>query len=703
MDTLLVGNTGYMSKETIDIAFASDNVVVCGSDLLARKDGNVSFYNESVMSDKFRRLFEAYSFERIVFFSYFLNKDSNEIGEIDELRRVCSLAQKHHASQFVYITSNESSTDLKTSDSVILDSIKNVCLYYSSTYRLDIKIVYSPCLMYAGYEDDYWCRILKQVENKVEVEINALWNETADFLKVCDLMEFLGRLFDVWGAEETHGIAGVIEEIHLASGARTSYGEIKRKISQAYKGARIRLPKSGVKQKVEVDTNVARQKYGWFSKHDACWDFEDFIEDYQKNFHIRPSLSQIIRKKLKIGRTFLMIAELILGAAFVEMYNILSGGSVQFKMIDVRLLFVVLMSLVYGTKIGVITAFIEIVSLLYAFALQGVSLVQLFYNPGNWIPFILLLAASAICGYIKQKGEEDSSFVNEENETLKSENSFITQLYHEAMDYKNRYKADLIGSRDGFGRIFDVVKRLSTTVPEEIFAESIPVMEDVLDNKSIAIYTINDTNARFARLNVSSESISQQLKKSINLEEYSDVLETLKENEIWFNNDVREGYPTYVTGIKSEGIITVLIMIYQVQYVQIGTYYSNLIRILSGLMENFILKAWEYQKAVAAETYITGTSIIKTEYFRNQYDIQKDMMDNNLTSFRLIRILIEDRNLDEIDDMLQSKVRNNDILGLGGDGNIYLIAAQVDESSENIVLKRLSDIGLKCDIVENLA
>jgi hypothetical protein len=79
------------------------------------------------------------------------------------------------------------------------------------------------------------------------------------------------------------------------------------------------------------------------------------------------------------------------------------------------------------------------------------------------------------------------------------------------------------------------------------------------------------------------------------------------------------------------------------------------------------------------------------------------MAENKLTSFRLFRIMTQDKSLQEIDDMFQSKIRNNDIIGLGNDGNIYLLAAQVDESSEGIVLKRFRDMGLICDIVENVA
>lgn len=705
METLLVGNTGYLTKETIEIAFASDNVVVCDAGCTAHKDKNIYFFSQPIMGDKFKRIFDTYSFERVVFFSYTLNKFSEQVGEIEELRRVFSLSQQHGVKQFVFLVSDEALVDYTNSDSIIFNSTDSICRYYAENYRLEVKIVHSPYLLCPSYQNDYWCRVLKKVEDKEIVDLMALENETAYFLKVSDLMEFIARLFDSW--EYLNGTSGLSQKepeyFYLKSGAVTTYGEIRHTIKEFYPDAKVMLSQSGIKGKIEHGEDKAREKLGWFARHDACWDFDVYIEEYQKNFHIKPSFTEILKKKLKFNGKLLMMIELVGGALLVEVYNYLSGGSVQFRMIDVRLLFVVLMSLIYGTRIGVICALLEIASLFLAYSIEGTDAVMLFYDPSTWIPFILLLVAAAICGYIKQKKEEDFAFIREESEGLRSENAFITQLYKEAMDYKNRYKADLIGSRDGFGRIFDVVKRLSTTVPAEIFAESIPVMEDVLDNKSIAIYTINDPRARFARLNVSSDKISHTLKKSINLDDYSSVLETLKKNDIWFNNEIKEGFPTYVAGIKNEGAVTVLIMIYQVEYLQISTYYSNLIRILSGLMENFIIKAFEYQKAAMETIFIEGTNIAKSDYLAQQFEIQKEMMDNNRTSFRLIRFDIEDRTLTQIDEMFQSKIRNNDIVGLGSDGRVYLIAAQVDENSEGIVLKRFRDMGLKCEVVERLA
>ncbi len=703
MEVLLTGNTGYFNKESLQTIFPKDTVVVCSESHEDDKQDNVRWFKKDVMGDEFQRIFVTYGFDTVMYFSHFLTRDGKGVGEIEQLRRVLSMSQKSKIKRFVYVTSNEALLDTENSSSIIYQSVETICLYYARSYQIEVKVLCVPHLICGYYRDDFWCRIFDQLERGQKVEVKSLGTEVAAFLSVPDLSTFLYRLFESWDEYNRLLEDPLYETIFLHSGARTTYNEVAECIRQYYPQADIRFIKSGIKGQKIYGEDKARYVYGWFAKEDACADFGRYIKEYRDNFYQKPSLRERLRQKLRLNSRFMMIIELILGAALVEGYNRYSSGSVQFRMIDTRLLFVVLMASIYGTNVGALAAFIEIASLIWAYYRQGTNITLLFYDPGNWVPFILLLVAGAICGYVKQKKDEDINFIKEENRVVHSENVFISQLYQEAMEYKNQYKQDLIGSRDGFGRIFDVVKRLSTTVPEEIFAESIPVMEDVLGNRSIAIYTINDKNARFARLSVSSEQLNQRLKKSISLDDYRQVIDTVIEKEIWFNSGVAEGYPTYVTGIKSDGILTVLIMIYNVEFIQMGTYYTNLIRILSGLMENFILKAWEYQKAVANQTFMEGTAITRTEYFRQQLDIQKEMAGNKLTSFRLLRIIRDDRSLAQMDDLLHTKIRNNDIIGIGNDGNIYLLAAQVDESSEGIVLKRFRDMGLTCDIVEDIA
>ena len=699
MDVLVAGNTGYWTSNALIAAFPEDNIVVCDIEHEDDKEGRIKWFGQPIMSERFQRLFMTYGFERVVYFSRYLTKKHKDAGELDELRRVLMMSHRTKIKQFVYVTSDESLLDVDNSASIIYRSAEEICRYYASNYSIEFKIINSANLISGVYRDDYWCRIFESLEKKEKVILDAAEDEVADFIDIEDLAIFLQRLFDSWDIEEsTPGV----ENLYLKSGGRTTYGRIRDILWDYYPDADISFKNAKISSRKIYGPDIARNNYGWFTHIDAAKELGSYVEEYRKRYNRKPSITEKLAKRLKLNSRFMMIIELIGGAGLVELYNSAASASVQFRMIDVRLLFVVLMSSVYGTTIGGIAALMSIASLVWAYYKQGSNGLLIFYDPGNWIPFILLLVAAAVCGYVKQRKDEEVEFVRGENRTISAENDFISQLYKEAMEYKDHYKRDLIGSRDGFARIFDVVQRLSTTVPEEIFAESIPVMEDVLDNRTIAIYTINDPSARFARLSVSSQAISSSLKKSINLDEYRDVLDRLEQNEIWFNSDVQEGFPTYITGIRADGMISVLIMIYHVEYLQVNTYYTNLIKILSGLMENFIIKAWEYQSAVAAKTYIEGTNITRTDYFKQQLKIQREMEENKLTTFRLIRIMREGRTLSQIDEMFRSKTRNNDIVGLGDDENIYLLAAQVDESSQEIVLNRFRSMGLTCDIVENV-
>ena len=67
------------------------------------------------------------------------------------------------------------------------------------------------------------------------------------------------------------------------------------------------------------------------------------------------------------------------------------------------------------------------------------------------------------------------------------------------MENKGEYKKQILGFKDSFGRIFDAVQRLDNILPQSIFMEALLTMEDILENRSIAIYSV-DQYERFGRL-----------------------------------------------------------------------------------------------------------------------------------------------------------------------------------------------------------
>ena len=107
-----------------------------------------------------------------------------------------------------------------------------------------------------------------------------------------------------------------------------------------------------------------------------------------------------LKSFLNSHATVVRIIELLLTFFVFEVLNRVAGNQVQFEMIDLRLVYIVLFSSLYGINYGLASAGLESLSLLAAYAKTGIGWTTLFYEPSNWIPFIFYFAVSAICGYV---------------------------------------------------------------------------------------------------------------------------------------------------------------------------------------------------------------------------------------------------------------------------------------------------------------
>lgn len=73
--------------------------------------------------------------------------------------------------------------------------------------------------------------------------------------------------------------------------------------------------------------------------------------------------------------------------------------------------------------------------------------------------------------------------------------------------------------------------------PQKLFMETIRVMEDVLENHTIVLYSL-DSWKRFGRMEVSSPEIRRKMPNSIRIEEYQNAVETLEKGEVWRNREL---------------------------------------------------------------------------------------------------------------------------------------------------------------------
>lgn len=372
-------------------------------------------------------------------------------------------------------------------------------------------------------------------------------------------------------------------------------------------------------------------------------------------------------------------------------------------MIDLRLVYIVLFSSLYGINYGLAAAGLETLSLLAAYTKIGIGWTTLFYEPSNWIPFIFYFAVGAICGYIRLKNRDNIQFMKEENKLILDKFLFMREMYQETLSDKRQYKKQILGSRDSFGKIFDITKKLDIILPQELFIETLHVMESVLENHTFAIYSVGK-NQSYGRLEIASQGMTDVLKKSICLDDYLEAKETIVSGEVWVNRNFLDGYPMYMNGIHKDGELVMLIFIQEVGDEQLSLYYLNLFQILCGLVETALLRALEYQEAIKNRQYVQGTRILKQEYFEERLYSFHSMREENRASYVLLKLEYPKMTLEEADTALQASVRENDVWGISEKGELFLILSQTDRSSLPIILARLENDGFVCheiDTVEN--
>lgn len=692
-DILVVGNVKYLSSEDLRIAFGEDtHIIVVDSSCKARHEGKIRYFSFSVKDRRFSKLFRSYMFESVVYLSNSLDYGTGAADEMGELKTLMSECRDHHIERVAFITSQKRLSAFSSSDRLLLETEEDLCHHFADSSQISLKIIRCPSLLSLSQTEGYIFDLLRSAVMGQKLVISESPEMTLNFIASRDFAQFLYRLFIHWDAN--------ISELNLISQQKGTFRDLLDFLRRSFPETEISLDPNAHVHSYLTGEDKARRFFGWSVQTDIKECLPDCLAAVRNRGAERTNFLKRLIENREVPTRAIIILELILGEVLVEVLNRVLGNTVQFRMIDLRLLYVVLFAATYGSTVGFIAAFIAIISLNVAYYQRGSDWILLLYEPSNWLPFLLLMIVAAVLGYVKEYRDTKELGLNDEIGQLKERNDFLTDLYEESQAYKNEYKQNLIISRDGFGRIYDVVQKLSKTDPSSIMTEAIPVMEDVLATKSIAIYQIPSATYEFARLEVASRSLYANLPKSLDLKLYKPMMKEIQEGDIAVNTGLLPDYPMYAAGISDGTTIRALILLFHSEFSQTGTFYVNLIRVLRGLLENFLVRAIDYQRAGERENFIEGSVICRTDYLMKQLKVKQERMDRNLASFRIFCLYADGRSIPELNSMLGERVRITDTTGLGVDGNLYCLADFVDDAAEKMMLARFEQMGFRVSRVD---
>ena len=707
MDLLLTGDLSNLVDEFCK-QLSDGNRIVMASKYIEKKN----YYRKPVIfpcrpnDPLFSKLFDSYNFSVAIFLAKRGEQTAKVTGMIEDLDHCLQLCVKHNVSQVIYVSSSEvyagndnideHCSPIPTDNSgYILAAGENLAKFYRLKCGLNTIVIHVPYMYGDSISDSLLANIYAQHTRKEKHIFHGLPSQQCDFIKDTDLVSLIVKLVDE-GYNLPHGV------INVGSGSPISLyelGELVRKEIPNFEYEFTNI-ESSVAPYMKVET--ASRFYNWVAYNKIANQMADTIKRFAVINPSRISFARRFCEKIKKNHFIVTTLELILGFALMQFLNFLSSTDVQYRYVDFRLLFVVFFGSIYGIRVGMLAVSLAIVSCILSLYSKNLDWQLFFYNIDNWLPFLIYFAAGVITGYVKDKSVSVLELEKEQRITMEERYVFLYELYDQTLKNKRQYQDQLLSYRNSFGRIYNITKRLDNVIPDSVVHEAVVILEDLLQNQTISIYTVNQT-ATFARLWVSSKNIANNIQRSIRLANLRLMLSEIKREEIWCNKELIEGYPAYCSPVSKNERIMALIMINEVRYEQMTTYYYNLIKVLCGLIKDSLIRALNYHCVIEDKVFIEGTRIYKYFQFEDVLAAKQRMQGDNVANYQLLRINKRSKDITILFNTIEKCIRSTDIIGQGRDGYIYVILTQAEQGNMNLVIDRFLENGISCTSVKGIS
>lgn len=639
-------------------------------------------------NEKLEKLFLTYSFDAVVMFSPAMMRKPDWSSENAWLHTVFELCKSSKIERVIYVTLDVTQLEAQETSShddyeiLLREDTGRLCLFYGQYMNLTVlKIPY----LYDAQNIKYPLSQFLQIAHSSERLYFAYAPDTKiDFLSMRDFTQLLLRVLDSSrGGEYTAQADKTLTLQKLGEALCAQKSSLKLVYNDETVG--IRLPRLR-----QQDGGKVREDFGWIAKDMLLDEMPALYSGYSPDANSkRPTLFERIKRLYKHISSNAPLRYLAVTALFVffAALNIVASSSADFSFIDFHLVFVALIGTVYGLNCGIYSAVLVCISTLASFIIGGTDAQIVFYNMENWLPFVFYLIVGAVLGYMHDNLDAKIRYTKREYDVLEGKYTFVKTAYEDMLLTKAEMKKQIIGANESFGKIYEITKQIDKKLPSEIMFATLKALESTLENNSVAIYML-DAKSSYARLAVCSYEISATLLKSVNLSKYSAIMDDMTEGEVWCNTSALAGYPSYCANIYDNGSPVYLIFIYNVSFQQMSNYYVNQIKILCGLSQNAFIRGLNEYKGIQTQSCVTGTELLKPEYFAELIKTHDEMRQKHLADYLLCRVQTQAKNVQQLNDLLLANMRMSDTAGLDADGTAYILFAQATANDFGGIAKR---------------
>lgn len=714
MKVLITGGYGFIGSFVAEKFYREGHEVHILDNLSAGKKSNIYFRHQSyiynIEDEQCEQIFKKNKFDIVIHLAAQVSVEKSiECPSQDSkvnvmgLINILQLAKKYYVSKFVFASSaavfgdNEALplTEQSKCNPISPYGINKLlgeyyCQKWNEVYQLDtlcfrFSNVYGPKQGNNG-EGGVISTFIEKIINNQEITIFGDGTQTRDFIFVEDVAEAIYR-------SVKKNVSGLM---NLSTNTETSVNQLVdhlKKIDEikdvVYIEARnndihySRLDNEKIMQEVgwspkySVEEGLKRT-YEWFSTNNANSSIDE--ECIIKNKEI-----SIFEQSMKSYLPFIENIILFLIMAFIH----IQLRDVLFHL-DILLIYVLLAGIIFGKVQAIIACGLSIILYSWHGLLDGREILSLLMDHRTLIQFGIYLFVGLLTGYIidRQKLREDTAIG--ELQLFQEKYQLLDEVYMETRKVKEALQTQIIYSEASVSEVYSIIKKIDSLEPDEVFNGVINVLEEIMKTKEAAIYLVGQGN-RFLRLVSKSNADLPIFPTSIEVVQSRPFANVVLENKTYINRRLDPQVPMMIAPIWKDDAAIAVICIQDMNFDYLSLYHENLFHVVTNLITDSIIRAFDYVNATQRERYIEGTTILKPEYFKKILESKQKAQDLHNIPYFITRV-IPVKNMDRVLERISASLRDTDYIGTDEDGTYWILLSNTDKETARPAINRFVSI-----------
>ncbi|WP_294351747.1 NAD(P)-dependent oxidoreductase [uncultured Clostridium sp.] len=668
MKVLIIGNCGILAKKLADRFYKEGYDVHIVDNIEKEIYKNYVYHNLDIEDIKFKDILLENNFEVII---------SVKEG-IDNSLLIKMLENCNKVKNFIFVSSIYSEKSNKK------ELLTRTCIDY---YRKELYLNISCLKVSEIYGEDDESTITKIINNNYDF-INNSQNKYKNYIYVGDVVDAIYKT-----SQQNRKL-----DLNIVSDYMYSTEEIKKifedNILNKSKIKQVDL--SSVGRKSTIENQKTKSELGWNIK----FNIEEGLKKVYLSSNKNPIVNNLSKEKKEIKEIYeFFVSKLKIFRPYIENIFLLSlfyilnlGFGERFSGLDIdfNLLYILIVSIVYGTSQSII-AIILASALGVLLKIQGgTSIITLLYDPDTLVKFIIYLLVGTCFGYIIDSKNSEIKSWKKELQSVTEKFQFTNEKCKNLRKEKKLLEEQIVSSNDSLGKLYWIIEKLNSLNPELIFEEAVSVISNVMKSKEVCIYIFSKDKV-YLRLISKTSDLDENIIKSINLEEYLNIRSSLLNKEVFLNRKMIKNIPDMLCPIIIEGNIIGVVGINNLLFEEFTLYKHNLFKVVVDILTKSLAVAYKYEQAILDEKYVRGTEILRSEYFK---ELTKSRYLNNQENNVVLKVSKENYK------NIKHYIRTSDYLGVNERDELLILLVNTKREEADIVIKRLLEKHVESEIVD---